>query len=109
MAETQEKKKAEKKAAAKTEKPVKAATVKSTVAKAANAKVGKGKVAAANSGKRIKITQYRSVIGATASQKATIKAMGLWRPNYHVTLTDSPNLRGQLRLVRHLVKIEDAQ
>jgi large subunit ribosomal protein L30 len=34
--------------------------------------------------KTIKITQVRSIIGGTKKQKATIKALGLGRPNYHV-------------------------
>jgi len=57
--------------------------------------------------KKIKITQVRSVIGGTKKQKATIKALGLGRPNYHVDRQDNPCTRGQIRVVQHLVKVEE--
>ncbi|ABL66393.1 50S ribosomal protein L30 [Chlorobium phaeobacteroides] len=57
--------------------------------------------------KKLKITQVRSVIGSTKKQKATIKALGLGRPNYHVDKEDNPCLRGQIRVVQHLVKVEE--
>ncbi|MEI6691394.1 MAG: 50S ribosomal protein L30 [Chlorobium sp.] len=56
--------------------------------------------------KTIKITQVRSIIGGTKKQKATIKALGLGRPNYHVDRQDNPCTRGQIRVVQHLVKVE---
>lgn len=62
-----------------------------------------------NSGKALKITQVRSMIGATASQKATIKALGLGRPRYESTHNDSPIVRGQIRAVKHLVKVEEVK
>jgi len=57
--------------------------------------------------KTIRITQVRSVIGCTRKQKDTIKALGLGRPNYSVTKQDNPCLRGQIRVVQHLVKVEE--
>ncbi|NHQ59441.1 50S ribosomal protein L30 [Chlorobium sp. BLA1] len=57
--------------------------------------------------KKIKITQVRSIIGGTKKQKATIKALGLGRPNYHVDRQDNPCTRGQIRVVQHLVKVEE--
>ncbi|MEI6847215.1 MAG: 50S ribosomal protein L30 [Chlorobiaceae bacterium] len=56
---------------------------------------------------KIKITQVRSIIGGTKKQKATIKALGLGRPNYHVERQDNPCTRGQIRVVQHLVKVEE--
>lgn len=59
--------------------------------------------------KKLKITQVRSVIGSTKKQKATIKALKLGRPSYSVVLNDSPHLHGQIRVVEHLVKVEEVQ
>jgi large subunit ribosomal protein L30 len=59
--------------------------------------------------KRIKITQKRSVIDQIEPQKRTIKALGLGRPNYTVIHEDTPQIRGMLRKVIHLVKIEDVK
>jgi large subunit ribosomal protein L30 len=59
--------------------------------------------------KRIKITQTRSVIDQIEPQKRTIKALGLGRPNYTVVHEDTPQIRGMLRKVIHLVKIEDVK
>jgi large subunit ribosomal protein L30 len=59
------------------------------------------------SDKTLKITQVRSIIGGTKKQKATIKALGLGRPNYHVDRQDNPCTRGQIRVVQHLVKVEE--
>jgi large subunit ribosomal protein L30 len=59
--------------------------------------------------KKIKITQTRSIIGALPKQKATIKALGLLRPNYFVEHTDNPKLRGMIKVVQHLVKVEDVK
>ena len=58
------------------------------------------------SDKKLKITQVRSIIGGTKKQRATIKALGLGRPNYHVDRQDNPCTRGQIRVVQHLVKVE---
>lgn len=57
--------------------------------------------------KNIRVIQVRSVIGGTKKQKATIKALGLGRPNYCVDLRDNPCTRGQIRVVQHLVKVEE--
>ncbi len=57
--------------------------------------------------KTIKVTQVRSVIGGTKKQKATIKALGLGRPNHKVELKDNACIRGQIRVVQHLVRVEE--
>ncbi|MFN3385458.1 MAG: 50S ribosomal protein L30 [Candidatus Thermochlorobacter sp.] len=59
--------------------------------------------------KKLKITQVRSIIGSTKKQKATIKALKLGRPSYSVVLSDNPHVRGQIRVVEHLVKVEEVQ
>lgn len=58
---------------------------------------------------QIKITQTRSIIDCPEKQKRTIVALGLGRPNYSTVKTDSPEIQGMLRVVRHLVKVEPAE
>ncbi len=59
------------------------------------------------SDKKLTITQVRSIIGCTRKQKETIKSLGLGRPNYSVEKPDNPCTRGQIRVVEHLVKVEE--
>ena len=58
---------------------------------------------------KIKITQTRSVIRHPKTQKETIKALGLGRPNQSVVLNDTPQIRGMIEKVRHLVVSEAAE
>lgn len=58
---------------------------------------------------KLKITQTRSVIKRLENQKRTIKALGLGRPNYVVTHDDTPQIRGMIRKVVHLVKVEEIE
>ena len=57
--------------------------------------------------KNIKITQIKSVIDRPKKQKLTIEALGLGRPNYFVIKKDTPQIRGMINVVRHLVKTEE--
>ena len=57
--------------------------------------------------KKYKITQVVSQIDCLKKQKLTIKALGLGRPNYTVDKNDSPQIRGMLIAVRHLIKVEE--
>jgi large subunit ribosomal protein L30 len=59
--------------------------------------------------KKIKITQIRSVIDQLENAKRTIKALGLGRPNYTVTKRDTPQIRGLINAVRHMVKVEEVK
>lgn len=58
--------------------------------------------------KKLKITQTHSVIDRIEKQKRTIEALGLGRPNYSVELNDTPQIRGMLKKVAHLVRVEEA-
>jgi large subunit ribosomal protein L30 len=59
--------------------------------------------------KKLKITQIKSVIGAQAKHKRTMQAIG-FRRNYRTLVKkDSPQLRGMLQQVRHLVKFEEIE
>lgn len=55
---------------------------------------------------KIKVTQIRSIIDRPEDQKRTIKALGLGRPNYSKVHNDTPQIRGMINKVSHLVKTE---
>jgi large subunit ribosomal protein L30 len=55
----------------------------------------------------VKISQVRSPAGANPKQKATLRALGLGRIGKSVERKDSPQLRGQLHKVSHLVEVND--
>jgi large subunit ribosomal protein L30 len=55
----------------------------------------------------VKIRQTRSTSGSKPNQRATLRALGLGRPGLSVERTDSPQLRGQLRVVEHLVSVDE--
>ncbi|MEO6695269.1 MAG: 50S ribosomal protein L30 [Ignavibacteria bacterium] len=55
----------------------------------------------------LKITQTKSIIGRLKKQKRTIEALGLGRPNYFTLKQDTPQIRGMINVVKHLVKVEE--
>lgn len=55
----------------------------------------------------MKIRQVRSANGTNPSQRATLRALGLGRIGRSVERKDSPQLKGQLRIVSHLVEVDD--
>lgn len=57
--------------------------------------------------KKIKITQTRSIIDQLEKTKRTIKALGLGRPRSAVIKNDTPQIRGMIRIVNHIVKVEE--
>jgi large subunit ribosomal protein L30 len=57
--------------------------------------------------KTLKITQVRSQIGQTAKHRGTLRALGLGKIGRSVERPESPETRGMLRKVRHLVRIEE--
>lgn len=59
--------------------------------------------------KKLKITQTHSVIDRKEDQKRTIRALGLGRPHRSVLKVDTPQVRGMIRKVIHLVKVEEVQ
>ena len=58
--------------------------------------------------KKLKITQTRSKIGQSERHRGTLRALGLGKIGRSAEHTESPQLAGMLRKVRHLVKVEDA-
>ncbi|HEY8639092.1 MAG TPA: 50S ribosomal protein L30 [Solirubrobacterales bacterium] len=57
----------------------------------------------------LKIRQTRSANSIKPNQRATLLALGLGRPGAAVERTDSPQLRGQLRVVEHLVSVDGGE
>ena len=55
----------------------------------------------------VKIRQTRSANGIKPNQRATLRALGLGRPGAAVERPDSPQLRGQLRVVEHLISLDE--
>ena len=56
---------------------------------------------------KLKITQVRSTIGAKADQKATVKSLGLRKIRQTAEWDDTPQVRGMIKAVRHLVTVEE--
>jgi len=61
---------------------------------------------AEQSGKRLKITLLRSTIGFNRTQAETVTGLGLRRLRHSVELADTPETRGMIHKVRHLVSVE---
>ena len=55
---------------------------------------------------QIQVTLVRSLIGRPGDQRATVRALGLTRMHSSVIHDDSPSIRGMVRKVRHLVRVE---
>ncbi len=55
--------------------------------------------------KTINVKQTRSLIGSTKKQISSMKGLGLRRINHEVTLADTPEIRGMIKVVRHMVDI----
>jgi len=56
---------------------------------------------------RLKVTQIRSTIDRIEPQKRTIKALGLGKIRKSVVHKDTPQIRGMIRAVHHLVTVEE--
>jgi large subunit ribosomal protein L30 len=59
------------------------------------------------SGKKIRVTQTGSPIGRTDDQRATLVGLGLNKRHRTRELEDTPAVRGMIRKVHHLVRVED--
>jgi large subunit ribosomal protein L30 len=54
-------------------------------------------------GKQLKITLVKSYIGRPEAQRRVLRGMGLGKVNRTVLLKDTPEIRGMIRKVVHLV------
>ncbi len=57
----------------------------------------------------LEITLIKSPIGYNQRQKRTVEALGLRKINQTVVYPDNPAVRGMVRAVAHLIKIEKAE
>lgn len=57
---------------------------------------------------KVKITLVKSPIDKTKRQKDTLKALGFRKVNQSVEHNDTPQIQGMLRVVNHLVRVENA-
>lgn len=83
---------------------------KKTTAKAAAKKPAANKAAPkkAASGKTVTVTQTASPISRQPSQRQTLIGLGLNKIGRTKTLEDTPSVRGMIRKVSHLIKVEEA-
>lgn len=56
--------------------------------------------------KKLKIKLIRSPLGQKPSHRLTIKALGLKRLNHVVEHDDTPQIRGMIARVQHLITVE---
>ena len=56
---------------------------------------------------KLKITLTRSLIGRPETQRATVKALGLGKINSFVVQEDNPAIKGMIRKVEHLIRVEE--
>ena len=55
----------------------------------------------------LKVTQVRSVVGSKQGHKRTVRALGLKRIRDFRIHEDTPQIRGMVRKVQHLVRAEE--
>jgi large subunit ribosomal protein L30 len=60
-------------------------------------------------GKMLKVKMVRSEIGRPEKQRKILRGMGLNKMNNTVTLNDTPQIRGMINKVIHLVSVEESK
>jgi large subunit ribosomal protein L30 len=58
---------------------------------------------------QLKVTQTRSVIGTKRNHRESLRTLGLRKIRQSVIRDDSPQVRGLIHTVRHLVTVEEIQ
>lgn len=56
---------------------------------------------------KLKVKLVKSIIGRKDDQIATVKALGLKRINSEVEHNDTPQIRGMIQKVIHLVEVKE--
>jgi large subunit ribosomal protein L30 len=56
---------------------------------------------------KLRVTQVRSALDKGAKQRGTIRALGIRRIGGASVHEDSPEIRGMIRAVAHLVRVEE--
>jgi len=57
--------------------------------------------------KTIIVKQTKSLIGSTKKQISSMKGLGLRRINHTVSLIDTPEIRGMIKVVHHMVEVSN--
>ena len=57
--------------------------------------------------KGLRITQFKSANGANPKQRATLRTLGLGKIGRTSERPDGPAVRGAIKAVSHLVKVDD--
>jgi large subunit ribosomal protein L30 len=55
---------------------------------------------------KLKVTLVRSGIGRPQRQRLTLRGLGLTKMHKTVVLQDTPQIRGMITKVQHLVRVE---
>ncbi len=55
----------------------------------------------------VKVTLVKSMIGRPEKHRRVLRGMGLTKLNRTVALQDTPEIRGMIHIVSHLVKTEE--
>jgi large subunit ribosomal protein L30 len=55
----------------------------------------------------MRITQYKSKNGSNKRQLDTLRSLGLHRIGHTIEIKDTPQARGMVNRVRHLVRVEE--
>jgi large subunit ribosomal protein L30 len=58
---------------------------------------------------KLKVVLKKSIIGSNDRQRATIKGLGLRRPNHERILENTPAIRGMIKKVLHLVDVSEVE
>ena len=59
--------------------------------------------------RKLRIQQFKSASGHPQDQGATIRALGIRKLNQTVEHNDTPQIRGMVFKVRHLVRMEEVK
>ncbi|OUW42458.1 MAG: 50S ribosomal protein L30 [Gammaproteobacteria bacterium TMED180] len=57
--------------------------------------------------KTLKITQLKSSIGRLKDHKACLRGLGLRRIRHVVEVEDTPSVRGMVKKISYMIKVED--
>lgn len=55
---------------------------------------------------KLRVTQVRSAIGYDRRQRVILRGLGIRRMHHTVELEDTPSVRGMIRKIPHLLKVE---
>jgi large subunit ribosomal protein L30 len=56
---------------------------------------------------KLKIQQIRSAVGRIEKQRGTVRALGITRLYQTVEHEDTPQIRGMIQKIKHLIKVEE--